>query len=61
MAEFQVTKGTKDLFGRLLYFSATNSIDLESVFSFLILPEPACFAYQDGRIIQNDKSAVFTI
>ena len=32
VAELQVTKGTRDLLGRLLYLSATNSIDLESVF-----------------------------
>ena len=59
VAEFQVTKGTRDLFGRLLYLSATNDIDLESVFSFPILPEPACFTYPDGTIRQNDKSTVF--
>ena len=59
VAELQVTKGTGDLFGRLLYLSATNGIDLESVFSFPILPEPACFTYPDGTIIQNDKSTVF--
>ena len=32
VSELQATKGTRDLFGRLLYLSATNSIDLESVF-----------------------------
>ena len=46
VAELQVTKGTK-------------AIDLESVFSFSILPEPACFAYPDGTIRQNDKLTVF--
>ena len=59
VAELQVTKGTGDLFGRLLYLSATNGIDLESVFSFPILPEPACFTYPDGTIRQNDNSTVF--
>ena len=59
VAELQVTKGTRDLFGRLLYLSATNGIDLESVFPFPILPEPACFTYPDGTITQNDKSTVF--
>ena len=48
--ELQVTKGTRDLFGKLLFCSETNSIDLEIVFSFRILPEPACFAYPDGTI-----------
>ena len=28
------------------------------LFSFLILSEPACFAYPDGTIRQNDKSTV---
>ena len=38
-AELQVTKGTRELFGRLSYLSATNGIDLKSVFSFPILPD----------------------
>ena len=59
IAELQVTKGTRYLFGRLLYLSATNGIDLESTFSFPILPEPACFAYPGRTIRQNDKSTVF--
>ena len=59
IAELQVTKGTRDLFGRLLYLSATNGIDLESTFSFPILPEAACFAYPGRTIRQNDKSTVF--
>ena len=50
VAELKVTKDTRHLFGRLLYLSATNRIYLESVFSFLILPKPACFAYPDGTI-----------
>ena len=59
VAELQVTKGTGDLFGRLLYLSATNGIDLESVFSFPILPQPTCFTYPDETIRQNYKSTVF--
>ena len=59
VAELQVTKGTRDLFRRLLYRSATNGIDFESVFSFPILPELACFTYPDGTVRQNNKSAVF--
>ena len=59
VAELEVNKGKRDLFGRLLYLSAANGIDLKSVFSFPILPEPACFTYSDGTIRQNDKSAVF--
>ena len=42
----------------LLYLSAKSGMDLERVFSFPILPEPACFAYPDGTIRQNDKSTV---
>ena len=59
VAELQATKGTRDLFGRLLYLSATNGMDLESVFSLRIPPEPACFAYSDGTSRQNDKLTVF--
>ena len=60
VAELQVIKGTRDLFGSLLYLSATNSVDLENVFSCLILPEPACFTYPlDAIVRQNDKSIVF--
>ena len=59
VAEPQVTKGTRDLFGRLLYLSATNGTDLESVFSIPVLPEAACFTYPDGAIRQNDNSTVF--
>ena len=47
------------MFGGLVYLSATNGIDLESVFSFPILPETACFTYPDGTIRQNDDSTVF--
>ena len=49
-------KDTRDLFERLLALSASNGIDLDSAFSFFILPESACFAYPDGIIRQNDKS-----
>ena len=49
VAELQVTKGTRDFFGSLLILSGTNGIDLESIFSFFILPESACFAYPDGK------------
>ena len=43
VGELQVIKRTRDLFGRLPNLSGTNGIDLESVLSFPILPEPACF------------------
>ena len=42
-----------------LYLAATNDIDLESVFSFPILPELTFFSYPDGTIRQNNKSTVF--
>ena len=44
VAEIQVTKGTRELFRRLLVLSAGNGINLESVFSFLILQEPESFS-----------------
>ena len=59
VAELQVTKGTRDLFGRLLFLPAINGIDSEGFFSFPVLPEPARFVYPDGTIRQNDKSTFF--
>ena len=44
VAEIQVTKGTRELFRRLPVLSAGNGINLESVFSFLILQEPESFS-----------------
>ena len=44
VAEIQVTKGTRELFRRLLVLSAGNGINLESVFYFLILQEPESFS-----------------
>ena len=38
-AELQVTKRTRELFGRLFYLSATNGIDLKSALSFPSLPD----------------------
>ena len=61
VAELPVTKGTRNLFGWLIVLTATNGTDSESVFSFLILPESACFAYPDGTIRQNDKSTIFNL
>ena len=61
VAELPVTKGTRNLFGWLIVLTATNGTDSESVSSFLILPESACFAYPDGTIRQNDKSTIFSL
>ena len=52
-------KGTRDLYGRLLYLSVQMQFDLHHVLSFPILPEPPCFALPDGTIRGYPKSKVF--
>ncbi len=59
VAEISGVKGTRDLFGRLLYLSISHDIDLAKVLQYPILPEPACFAHTDGAMRQSDKAKVF--
>ena len=54
--EIAIAKGTHDMFGRLLQLSTTNGLDLEKVFSFPIVPEPACFVHPDGTPRLSQKS-----
>ena len=52
-------KGTRDLYGRLLYLSVQSQLDLHHVLSFPILPEPPCFAHPDRSLRDCPKSEVF--
>ena len=60
-AELQVTKGTRDLFRRLLFLSATNSIDLESVFPFLFSQIQRVFHTQMEQLNKIISQQFFTI
>ena len=51
-------KGTRDLFGRLLYLALRSLIDL-NVSQYPLLPEPPCFTHPDGSLRENKKSTVF--
>ena len=53
------TKGTRDMFGRLLFLSIQRQIDIRSVFQYPLLPEQVCFARPDGSIRNSPKSKVF--
>ena len=59
MAEVVGIKGTRDLFGRLLFLAVTRNISIEKVFEFPLLPELPCFSHPDGAMCQSDKSTVF--
>ena len=54
------TKGTRDMFGRLVYLSVKNKLNLRAVFEYPLLSEPACFAHPDGTIRDSPKSNVAT-
>lgn len=41
-------KGTRDLFGRLLFLATSMDIDLPLVFSYPLTPVPLCLAHLDG-------------
>ena len=59
MAEVVGIKGTRDLFGRLLFLAVTRNISIEKVFEFPLLPELPGFSHPDGAMCQSDKSTVF--
>ena len=52
-------KGTRDLFGRLLYLALRSLLDLNIVFQYPLLPEPPCFTHPDGSLRESKKSTVF--
>ena len=49
-------QGTRNLFGRLLYLSTLEHIDLEKVFQFPLTPVPLSLSHLDGSINKTDKS-----
>ena len=52
-------KGTRDMFGRLLFLSVKREIDRNKVFQFPLLPEPPCIAHPDGSLRDSPKSKVY--
>ena len=52
-------QGTRDLFGRLLYLSTVNDIDLKLVLAYPLTPVPLTLAHIDGTKITTDKSKLF--
>lgn len=49
-------QGTRDLFGRLLFLSSKNNLDLNKVFSFPLTPVPLSLAHVDGSPNKTDKA-----
>lgn len=49
-------KGTRDLFGRLLYLSTVHKVDMEKVFSYPLTPVPLSLGHVDGSINKTDKA-----
>ncbi len=49
-------KGTRDLFGRLLYVSTMEDVDLSKVFCYPLTPVPLSLAHVDGSMNKTDKS-----
>ena len=44
-------KGTRDIFGRLLFFlSFQQKIDVSMVFQYSLVPDPPCFTHPDGAL-----------
>ena len=46
------------MFGKLLYLSVRKNIDLNIIFQYLLLPQPPCFVYPDGSMLENKKLSV---
>ena len=51
-------KGTRDLFGRLLYLALQSLVDLNIVFQYPLPPESPCFTHPDGSL-KNQLSFIF--
>ena len=51
-------RGTRDVFGKLLYLAVTNGIDLEKRFEYPILPESPCFTHPDETARSTNKAAI---
>ena len=48
-------KGRQDLFGRLLFLSFQQKIDVSTVYEYPTVPEPHCFTYPNGALRDNPK------
>ena len=49
-------QGTRDLFGRLLFLSTVEKVDLEKVFKYPLTPVPLSLAHIDGSLNKTDKA-----
>ena len=49
-------QGTRDLFGRLVYISTVEKIDMSKVFTYPLAPVPLSLAHVDRTINKTDKS-----
>ena len=58
VAEIANIKGTRDMFGRLLYLSVRKIIGLKILFQYPLLPELPCFVHPDELLRENKKSSV---
>ena len=59
VARIAQTKGTRDIFGRLLFLSFKENLDIKTIFKYPLLPEPVCFTLPDGSIRESPKNKVF--
>ena len=55
VAEVVSVKGTRDLFGHLLFLAATHNISIEKILEYPLLPQPPCFCHPDGAMYQSDN------
>ena len=51
-------RGTRDMFGRLLYLLVRKEFDLNTLFHYPILPEPPYFTHPDGSLREGKKVSV---
>ena len=58
-SKIQKAKGTRDIFGRLLFLAITKQIDVKRIFAYPLAPEPPCFCHPDGSLRDSPKSKVF--
>ena len=49
-------QGTRHMFGRLLFLSTVDNIDLEKVFQFPLTPVPLSIGHIDGALNKTDKA-----
>ena len=53
--------GTRNLFGRLLFLSTMENIDLEKVFRYPLTPVPLSLAHIDGSMNKTDKAKLLHV